>query len=85
MPLYDFICDSCDHEFEVTIHSSRNKEPLDEPCASCGVKGDIRRIFTTAGVADSDMLKADKNVESSGVGKRLREMKDAHPYMKWSG
>ena len=43
--IYLFACDNCKTEFEVNVPMSENKRPLGEPCPSCGVSGQVFRVF----------------------------------------
>lgn len=39
MPIYEYICNTCEHKFEqLTISSNDNKEPTCPECASTDVK-----------------------------------------------
>lgn len=40
MPIYEYVCDSCDHQFE--IQQSMQDNPLTE-CPKCS--GQVRRVF----------------------------------------
>ncbi|WP_442481852.1 FmdB family zinc ribbon protein [Aeoliella sp. SH292] len=43
MPTYDYVCDACEHEFELFQSIS---EPLKRKCPECG-KLKLRRLFGT--------------------------------------
>ncbi len=43
MPTYDYVCDACDHEFELFQSFS---EPVKTKCPECGKKK-LRRLFGT--------------------------------------
>lgn len=43
MPTYDYVCDACDHEFELFQQIS---EPVKRKCPECG-KQKLRRLFGT--------------------------------------
>ncbi|MEQ8848219.1 zinc ribbon domain-containing protein [Botrimarina sp.] len=43
MPTYDYVCDACDHEFELFQQIS---EPVKKKCPECG-KLKLRRLFGT--------------------------------------
>lgn len=38
MPNYSFVCESCDHKFEVFLKMSECNDPLKEKCPSCKKK-----------------------------------------------
>ena len=46
MPMYDYRCRDCDHEFEV--QQSFSDDALTE-CPSCG--GDLRKVFSPVGIS----------------------------------
>jgi len=43
MPTYDYVCDACDHEFELFQQMS---DPVKRKCPECG-KLKLRRLFGT--------------------------------------
>lgn len=43
MPTYDYVCDACEHEFELFQSIS---EPVKKKCPECG-KSKLRRLFGT--------------------------------------
>jgi len=45
MPGYDFICEKCDHNFEIFLPISDREKPLKEKCPSCGKTKCIVRNF----------------------------------------
>lgn len=84
MPAYDYKCPDCGLEFEVARKMVDRNEPI--TCPECGFNNSTRLYKVgNGGFVDPGILKADKNMEISGVGKRLSEMKAAHPYMQWKG
>lgn len=85
MPLYSFQCDACKATFEKVRKIVDRKKPLDSPCPECGKEGSVFRTYETYGIVDPGILKADKNMERSGVLKELNRLKEHHPYMRWSG
>lgn len=46
MPLYEYRCKSCDHQFE--IQQSFSDDPL-TVCPECG--GDLRKVFNPVGIS----------------------------------
>ncbi|HZZ72849.1 MAG TPA: zinc ribbon domain-containing protein [Pirellulales bacterium] len=45
MPTYDYVCDACDHKFE--LFQGIN-DPIKKKCPECG-KSKLRRLFGTGG------------------------------------
>ena len=54
MPTYSFNCESCNKSFESFLTMSKSDEPLGEPCPECGVKGKVRKAYTSAPTAWMD-------------------------------
>ena len=40
MPIYEYKCEDCGHEFEEMLHFSEREDPINEPCLTC--KGKVR-------------------------------------------
>ncbi len=57
MPIYEYVCPSCDHEFEeLTLSMSGKKTP---ECPSCGAGGTNRKLSVFAarqGAAEAPMM-----------------------------
>lgn len=87
MPLYEYSCDECEHKFDHVSTMVKCNEPLLEPCPYCGENGTVYRIYSTGGVVSAGILKADKNMEDSGVQANLERIRENHPKsnMKWKG
>lgn len=85
MPLYSFRCHKCNHKFDVFNSMEDRHKPLNEPCINCGEDRSVYRVYNTQGFVDPGILKADKNMERSGVEKELNRLKEHHPYMSWKG
>lgn len=85
--LYEFKCDLCEHEFQMVLKMDERNEPLIMPCPNCEVIGEICRIYASNAVqVDSEMLKADKRMEESGVQQALERIRDnVNPNMMWKG
>lgn len=43
LPIYEYVCQSCDHRFEALLRNSKADAP---PCESCGGK-DVERLIST--------------------------------------
>lgn len=85
MPLYSFKCSKCEYTFDQVLKMDNRKEPTLLPCDECGEEGSIYRTYEHGGFVDPGILKADKNMEKSGVLKELNRLKEHHPYMQWKG
>ena len=85
MPSYDFKCSKCEHTFEEVRKIDDRKIPLSKPCPECKEEGSISRLYDVHVFVDPGILKADKNLERSGVLKELNRLKEHHPYMVWKG
>jgi len=35
MPIYEYKCEDCGHEFEEMLHFSEREDPINEPCLTC--------------------------------------------------
>jgi putative FmdB family regulatory protein len=75
MPIYEYSCNSCHHQFEVLVRSGQR--PV---CASCG-SGDLDRIFSLPAVKSDET-----HARALGAAKRRdkAEAKDkAHEQLKY--
>ncbi len=68
MPLYDFECEKCSHNYEEFYTIAELDVPLSKPCPSCKKKGGIIRIVGTGRIVDSGRLESTKG--------RLKPTKD---------
>lgn len=48
MPLYEYKCKYCEHEFSDVKSISKRDEPLSEPCPSCEAAGGVERVLASA-------------------------------------
>ena len=64
MPLYDFLCKSCHHEFEALIRSHDIQPPA---CPDCGGR-DLERLLSTFAVDTADLRQA------AALGSRKRQI-----------
>ncbi len=60
MPLYDFECEKCSHNYEEFYTIAEMDVPLTEPCPSCKKKGGIIRIVGRGRIIDSARLESTK-------------------------
>jgi len=56
MPIYQYKCSECDHEFEAFHKISEREVPKSKPCPSCNVEGHVMQILTKVGFTDSFRL-----------------------------
>ena len=86
MPLFDYLCEKCGHEFEYLCSMERKDAPTEEPCPNCG-ENFIKKIYKngSGGLVDHGIINADKNMAKSGIGDALTKMKEHHKYMQWKG
>ena len=77
MPTYDYICDSCDNEFEKFLTISRRAEPTKEPCSKCGA---LIRIKPATPLFAYDNIKTGSNGKvDRGFRDRMIDIKNSHP------
>ena len=83
--LYEYECDNCGYVFLERLPISDRKIPLENACHKCGEHA-IHRIYSTSGIIDGNILKADGRMEQSGVQSALERIRDnVNPNMKWKG
>lgn len=63
MPLYDYGCNKCGHDFDDVKKIDERDQPLGEPCPSCGETGGVQRKLVSARIV-------------SGVGDFRRKVPD---------
>ena len=68
MPLYDFECEKCSHNYEEFQTIADMDKPLANPCPSCKKQGGIIRIVGRGLIVDIARLESTKG--------RLRPTKD---------
>ena len=85
--IYEYGCDACGETFTVISRIDDRNIPLSNPCPNCGCDEEsIYRVYSNAGSVDSEMLKADRRMEESGVQQALERIRDhVNPNMKWNG
>lgn len=56
MPLYEYKCEQCGHEFSDVLKIAYRNKPKESPCPQCGVQGSIDQVIgaprIVAGVGD---------------------------------
>lgn len=45
MPVYGFICDKCNHSFDVFLTMDERDNPIKEKCPGCNKKKGVRRQY----------------------------------------
>jgi putative FmdB family regulatory protein len=45
MPLYEYKCDSCSHEFSDVLKVDDRLRPCEEPCPNCAAQGRVERVI----------------------------------------
>lgn len=48
MPLYDYLCNACDHHFERTLKISEMTLPEGEACPSCNTPNSVKKTLAGA-------------------------------------
>lgn len=48
MPLYEYKCGSCNHQFSDVLKVDDRKKPLDEDCPGCDSRGHIAMVVSSA-------------------------------------
>jgi len=43
MPIYDYICESCDNHWEENLGMSSSEKPCKKPCPACKKKGKVKK------------------------------------------
>jgi putative FmdB family regulatory protein len=60
MPLYDFECEKCNHNYEEFYTIAEMDKPLNEPCPNCKKNGSIIRIVGLGRIVDISRLESTK-------------------------
>jgi len=76
MPIYEFECSECTHQFENFYTIANMDMPLEEPCPSCYKIGYIERLISGAIVCDPVALGVIKPTKA--FNERLTAVKKAH-------
>jgi putative FmdB family regulatory protein len=48
MPLYDYRCNHCSHEFEKVLKVAELHLPTTQPCPACGLEGHVEKTIVGA-------------------------------------
>ena len=67
MPIYEYSCKKCEHQFEVLI---RSKTDLPAKCPKCGTAKPVKQFsaFAVAATAHHDHSEACESCPSAGLG-----------------
>jgi putative FmdB family regulatory protein len=76
MPVYEYGCNECSHEFEKFKIMAEYDVPLSEPCPSCYKVGYIDRLISSADICDPVALGIIKPTKE--FNKRLAWVKSQH-------
>ena len=84
MPIYNFECNNCSHEFEQQHTIAKRDTPLKEPCPVCYHIGYIKRVIASPNLGDPFKLETTKGLQkpSNEFNDRLREIKKKYPKNK---
>jgi putative FmdB family regulatory protein len=88
MPIYAFVCESCEHTFEETLSMKDNTVPLSNPCPKCKKKKIVRNyVGESVAMAVDSTISANKATGGAwnelmakmkpGMPKRFRRNLDA--------
>ena len=75
MPIYDYICKSCSHQFDEQHKIVDRKIPTESPCSECG--GVVEQLIIPPRIGDPVMLGKHKN--STQFKEVVRKIAEAHP------
>lgn len=76
MPVYQYHCNHCNHEFETILPISDYQKPTLEPCTECGEKT-IEQIIGACAIIDSVRLgikKPDRTFQREILGKMAKNI-----------
>ena len=77
MPVYEYGCSECSHEFEEFKVMAKYDKPLSEPCPSCYQIGYITRLISGADICDPVSLGVTK--VPSGYNEVVKNIKKNYP------
>ena len=96
MPMYDYMCEACEHYFEESLSMSSMDKPTKEPCPKCGEKKVKKTLGGFPSVASDSTLTPDKATGGKwnelmsrmkpGLPTRMRDGLDrGHTGRRWHG
>jgi len=71
MPIYEYHCESCNHEFEELLNVSKRDEPINNPCPECNEKSIRKGVSLTIMGADATFT---LEKQCPGFKKRMEEI-----------
>ena len=77
MPVYEYGCNECSHEFEKFKTIAEYDAPLSEPCPSCYKVGYIDRLIYAAEICDPVSLGVKK--VPKGYNEVIKNIKKSYP------
>ena len=77
MPVYEYGCNECSHEFEEFKTIAEYDIPLSEPCPSCYKVGYISRLISGADICDPVSLGVKK--VPAGYNEVIKNIKKSYP------
>jgi len=77
MPVYEYGCNECSHNFEEFKTIAEYDIPLSEPCPSCYKIGYIQRLISGAEICDPVSLGVRK--VPAGYNEVVKNIKKNHP------
>ena len=77
MPVYEYGCNECSHEFEAFKTIAEYDIPLSEPCPSCYKVGYITRLISGAEICDPISLGVRK--VPTGYNEVIKNIQKNHP------
>ena len=77
MPVYEYGCNECSHEFEEFKTMAEYDVPLSEPCPSCYKIGYITRLISGAEICDPVSLGVKK--VPTGYNEVVKKIKKSYP------
>ena len=77
MPVYEYGCNECSHEFEEFKTMAEYDVPLREPCPSCYKVGYISRLISGADICDPVSLGVKK--VPTGYNEVIKNIKKSYP------
>ena len=77
MPVYEYRCSECSHEFEEFKTIAKYNEPLKKPCPSCFHIGYISRLISGAEICQPQRVGVKK--VPSGYKEIIKNIKKNHP------
>jgi putative FmdB family regulatory protein len=84
VPIYEFVCESCDHRFEELVGSHVGRETTDVTCPECGSAEVERQLSTSYAPLQRQMtpnqkrhLESKRGVDRGGAKERFKRQRAA--------